>query len=434
MNNIGEVIIRMREPAHQCVVNVARRVSLIAVACSLVFASSVFSETPPAPTSQQLQSMADVLRQNPQLTKQINDILAGKTPPTTQTAPAMASSPAPSSSNPLPASNSSSTASSSASLPSMQQPAASQGPTTTTDQLLNSATLPGSAGMTFSQTAAGTAAASTGSVLDDTGNLSPKWREVVNKQAYRGVVQQAFPLTPNQIKDLHNRMDDTQRAAATPAYNQSPTPTSTSLILNLAPGATPPVIRLSLGFVTSLVFVDSTGSPWPIEAYDIGNPTAFDITWNKKNNTLMLQARAAYTYGNMAVKLVKMNTPIMLTLVPGQRVVDYRVDLRVPNRGPHAKPEIVGSGLPDEADERLLDVLDGIPPEGSTRLTLHGADAEAWSVDGVIFLRTRFNVLSPAWLATMASADGMNAYKMAQTPLILLARYGKTTQLHVEGY
>jgi intracellular multiplication protein IcmK len=423
----------MRESAHSRVVSFARKVSLIAVACSILSAPSVLSETPPAPNAQQLQSMADVLRQNPQLTQQISDILAGKTPPTTQAAPTMPSSPAPSSSNPLPASDSSAASSSNASLPSMQQASPSQ-PTTTTQQLLNSSTLPGSAGMTFSQTAAGTAAATTGSVLNDTGNLSSKWQEVVNKQAYKGVVQQAFPLTPNQIKDLHNRMDDTQRAAATPAYNQSPTPTSTSLILNLAPGATPPVIRLSLGFVTSLVFVDSTGSPWPIEAYDIGNPTAFDITWNKKNNTLMLQARAAYTYGNMAVKLVKMNTPIMLTLVPGQRVVDYRVDLRVPNRGPHAKPEIVGSGLPDEADERLLDVLDGIPPEGSTRLTVHGADAEAWAVDGVIFLRTRFNVLSPAWLATMASADGMNAYKMAETPLILLARYGKTTQLHVEGY
>ena len=38
------------------------------------------------------------------------------------------------------------------------------------------------------------------------------------------------------------------------------------------PGATPPAIRLAQGYVSSLVFVDSTGAPWPIASFDIGDP------------------------------------------------------------------------------------------------------------------------------------------------------------------
>lgn len=266
------------------------------------------------------------------------------------------------------------------------------------------------------------------------GEVNPEWQKIIDKNAYHQVLKEAFPLSPGQIKKLRNRLDDTQRAAATAPYNRPPRPTSSSVMINLAPGATPPVIRLSQGFVSSLVFVDSTGAPWPIESYDIGNPSVFDIKWNKKNNTLMIQARAAYTIGNLAVKMVDLNTPVMLTLVPGQRVVDYRVDLRVPGLGPDAKPIFSGSGLPNEADDRLLNVLDGVPPKGSKRLTTKGADAQAWEIGSTLFLRTRFKVISPAWLATLSSADGMNAYKMAKTPMVLLSRYGKTTQLRIEGY
>ncbi|WP_306686756.1 DotH/IcmK family type IV secretion protein [Candidatus Coxiella mudrowiae] len=48
------------------------------------------------------------------------------------------------------------------------------------------------------------------------------------------------------------------------------------MIVNLSPGATPPIIRLSSGFVTSLVFLDSKGAPWRIQACDLGDPNSFN--------------------------------------------------------------------------------------------------------------------------------------------------------------
>lgn len=294
---------------------------------------------------------------------------------------------------------------------------------------------------------AGQSAASANSASPQPGNTTGNQASSVNDpwqpqdpttaalrdQAFQSVTNQAFPLTPDQIKALNNMLDDTQRAQAAAPYDAPPMPTSTSLVVDLDPGATPPVIRLSKGFVSSLVFVDSTGAPWPIEAYDLGNPSAFNIKWDTKSNTLMVQATATYTYGNLAVKLQNLNTPVTLTLVPGQKEIDYRVDLRIQGMGPNAKPTIGGSGLPGQADQRLLDILDGIAPPNSKQLTVEGGLADAWLLNGTLFVRTRFDLISPGWLSKMSSADGTNAYKLQPTPLLLISRYGKVVSLKVQG-
>lgn len=258
--------------------------------------------------------------------------------------------------------------------------------------------------------------------------------QTARNDAFNSIANQAFPLTPDQIKTLNSMLDATQRAQAAAPNDSPPQPTSTSLMVSLAPGSTPPVIRLSRGFVSSLVFIDSTGAPWPIESYDIGNPSAFNITWDKKSNTLMVQAHSAYTYGNLAIKLAMLNTPVMLTLVPGQKVVDYRVDLRMEGLGPNAQPGMQGSGLPDQADPTLLNVLDGVPPDGAKRLMVSSNIAQVWVVgSNTMYVRTAFTLLSPAWLSKMSSADGMNAYQLQVTPMLLLSRYGKVLQIKVEG-
>ncbi len=249
---------------------------------------------------------------------------------------------------------------------------------------------------------------------------------------FNSILQNTLPMTPSQIKRLHRMYDKTQQAAESPA-NVPPSPTSTTLAVDLSPGAVPPVIRLSQGFVTSMVFVDSTGAPWPIEAYDLGNPKAFNIQWDKKN-TLMVQAMNPYMYGNIAIKLRDQPIPVMATLVPGQRIVDYRVDLRVSGYGPNANSQqLQESRLPSSADPTLLSVLDGVPPADSQTVHVDGGDAQAWRVGSKVYLRTHYNVLSPAWLAKMSSADGTNAYLMSMVPIILVERSGKTTQLNLRG-
>ena len=254
----------------------------------------------------------------------------------------------------------------------------------------------------------------------------------MNEQAFSGVINQMLPMTPEQVAKLHEVFNEAQRAAATPP-GIPPKPTTTSLLVNLSPQAAPPVIRLGAGYITSLVFVDSSGQPWPIQAYSLGDPTAFNIQWDRKSNTLLTQSATFFKRSNLAVILKDLNTPVMLTLLSGQEAVDYRVDLRIPQLGPNAM--FVQNGLPDAANPILLDVLNGIPPKGSKSLKVSGGDCQAWVFNNKLYLRTSLDVLSPAWQAVMSSIDGTHAYELQIAPVILALQHGKdkTLTLTLEG-
>ena len=252
----------------------------------------------------------------------------------------------------------------------------------------------------------------------------------IRDQAFANVARGALPMTPQQVHALHYLFDQNQQATVQ-APGLPPKPTSSSVIVNLSPGAVPPVIRLAAGFITSLVFLDTTGAPWPIKAYDLGDPRGFNIQWDKQSNMLLVQALSAYKSANLAVMLKDLDTPVMITLLPGQQAVDYRVDLRLPGVGPNAAPSV--NGMPDSADPKLLSVLDGVPPDGSEEVMVQGGEAQAWVVGATLYLRTRLTVLSPGWISMMTSADGMHAYQLNKTPLLLVSQRGKMTQLNIKG-
>lgn len=252
----------------------------------------------------------------------------------------------------------------------------------------------------------------------------------VSQAAFAEMVRSMMPLTPEQIRTLRALFDQSQKAAA--SYpGVPPRPTSSAIIVDVSPGATPPIVRLRKGFVTSLVFLDASGQPWPVKAYDLGDPKGFNIQWDQKSNTLLVQALYTYRSGNLAVLLKGYNTPIMVTLMPGQRAVDYRVDLRVPSMGPNAKP--IMNGLPNTGTPQLLTFLNGVPPKGAKMLRVTGGQSQAWEYNGRLYLRTRLTVLSPGWIASMSSPDGTHAFELEKTPVVLVSRRGKITQLNIEG-
>ena len=295
------------------------------------------------------------------------------------------------------------------------------------------------------------AATSPGSASDARSNLyspledpsavnetDPAVVDAARDQAFNQLALNTLPMTPNQIQKLRNLFADSNRAATTYPGGTPPKPVSSTQLVSLTPGATPPIIRLAQGYVTSLVLLDETGAPWPIQAYDVGNPTAFNIQWDRTSNILMIQSSALYTTGNLVIQLKGLNTPISISLIPGQPIVDYRVDMRVQGRGPNARLSS-GSGLPAPASSELLNVLDGVPPAKSRSLLIPGSNSQAWLVGNgkgeTMYIRTHFTLLSPAWIASMSSADGTNAYQIPKTPSILVSdNQGKIFNLRIEGY
>ncbi|MDR3492496.1 MAG: DotH/IcmK family type IV secretion protein [Gammaproteobacteria bacterium] len=251
--------------------------------------------------------------------------------------------------------------------------------------------------------------------------------------AFNALMHQNIPLTPKQVVRLRQLIDSSQRAAAI-SPTVPPKPVSTTIMMNLAPGATPPAIRLAQGYVSSLVFVDSTGEGWPIASYDIGDPKATNIQWDGKSNVLLVQAVSPYGDSNIVVRLIGLMTPITLELVAGQRVVDFRSDIHVPGMGPNAKDLPAGSNLPDNANQLLLNILDGVAPPGSKLLTVTGGDCQAWLFGNKMYLRSRLTVLSPGWIGRMVSPDGMFAYEIQKSSTVLVSQYGNPIELKIEGF
>ncbi len=263
----------------------------------------------------------------------------------------------------------------------------------------------------------------------------------MQEEAFQKLPPSLFPLSPDEIKTLRDLFVESKRAAA---YTQAvpSRPTSSAIVVDFSPGATPPIIRLGAGYVTSLVFLDASGQPWPIKGYDIGNPAAFNIvqptTANNKQggNTLLIQSSTMFRQGNLAVLLQNLNTPIMITLLPGQQAVDYRVDIQVPRTGPMMQGVAVnGFSLPASVSPVLLDIINQLPPKDSISLKVQGAVAQAWRFNDRIYLRTPLTLISPGWTSKLSGADGaIHAYEITDSvSQIILLDNGEMKHATIEG-
>lgn len=251
-------------------------------------------------------------------------------------------------------------------------------------------------------------------------------------EAFSKISSSLYPLNTSEVKELKRLFNASQKASAF-SQDVPPKPTSSTVVVNLSPGAAPPIIRPAAGYITSLVFLDGTGAPWPIKSYDLGNPSAFNIQWDKQGNTLLIQAITMYKVGNLAVMLEGLNTPIMITLLPGQRAIDYRVDMQVPRLGPNAFPSV--QGIPDASDPSLLSFLNGVPPEGSKALHVDVNGVRAWMFAGSMYLRTPLVIISPSWISKMSGSDGvMHAYQLPQSTVVLALKNGAVKKLKLEGF
>lgn len=237
------------------------------------------------------------------------------------------------------------------------------------------------------------------------------------------------PLSPADIRYLHKLLDKTKRAQAEyPGI--PPKPVSGSITLDLSPGATPPVIRLAPGNGATLNFIDITGAPWPVVKVKNFNTNDFNVDDPiTDGNAITASSLSSYGFGNIVVFLKGNTTPVSLMLTNGQKEVDYRVDLRIPKRGPDAKARVVTGDTAPQYNPVLLTALDGVPPNGAKQLHIEGANATAWEVGGHIVLRGRMNVISPAEISSVSSGDGMHVFELPMSPVVLATMDGSVKRI-----
>ncbi|MEC8460902.1 MAG: DotH/IcmK family type IV secretion protein [Pseudomonadota bacterium] len=264
--------------------------------------------------------------------------------------------------------------------------------------------------------------------------------KAINTAAFNKIADTISPLTQDQIRQLRTLWNESKRAETITSPNP-PFPANVSRMVDLSTGGLPTVVRLGAGYVSVVSFFDANGNPWPIRGYDVGNPNMVNIVWNQSppeedekgvglSHTLMMQAQTMYRTTNMVVLLRGMATPILLEIVPGQQSVDYRLDLQVPRHGPYSGKK---TGLPANVKPILMDFANHTPPTGSVQLTVSGGDAQAWLYADRMYLRTRHQVISPAWMAKSSVASGdMHVYEMNYERVVLVLSNGQTSQLTIE--
>ena len=258
-------------------------------------------------------------------------------------------------------------------------------------------------------------------------------KKKMNELTFDEALSQLLPMTPEQIRQVLDSFKESRRASETPITD--PVPKVEVKTVSLDPNQTPPVIKTSPGRVTTLIILDSTGSPWPIQ--DVSWAGKFEITPPEEGgHVVRITPQSAHNVGNISIRLVDLITPITFTLQTGLDEVDYRFDARIPKQGPLAKtPLIENGGLKTVVggDENLVQVLDGTPPSGAEKLKVDGTDGRTsgWRLSGRIYLRTPLTLLSPAWSSSVASADGMNVYVLNNTPVILLSDEGRVVRASI---
>ena len=252
--------------------------------------------------------------------------------------------------------------------------------------------------------------------------------------------QVVSPFSNDEIVHLRQQLDDSRKAKA--FHPVRTVPRISSLSVDLSPGATLPIARTLPGETTTLVFLDASGAPWPLAAIPrVSDNRYFDAEWLQGTAAIVISALSAYEDGNITVFLQGLPTPVVVRLATGEpdssdksRVVDYRLDLRVPGRGPNTPPGVTGPDRIALYDDTLQAFLDGLPPAGAKEVSIQGVppgQTRVWEFGGALFVRTRCDIQT-AFDRSLASADGTRVYRLDRTPYVTLADAGRSVTLQLD--
>ncbi|OFW89070.1 MAG: hypothetical protein A3B66_03990 [Alphaproteobacteria bacterium RIFCSPHIGHO2_02_FULL_46_13] len=255
----------------------------------------------------------------------------------------------------------------------------------------------------------------------------------IRKDAFGATTDQLMPLKPSEIRRMLELYDETKQASETPVY-PSPEPESAFVSASLDPGAKPLIIKTAVGNVTTVSIVDLTGQPWPIQ----------DLTWagdfqveqpESGSHMLRITPTSEFASGNVSMRLLGLNPPVIFSLKAERKTVHVRLDVQIPEVGPNGVLPPMDVPVSTKAgDDFMTSVLVGVVKGKDTeQLRVDGIDGRttAFGKGGMVYVRTPYTMLSPAWSSSVQSADGTKVYALNFSPVILLSDKGKMVRAYL---
>ncbi|WP_237163000.1 DotH/IcmK family type IV secretion protein [Serratia symbiotica] len=245
------------------------------------------------------------------------------------------------------------------------------------------------------------------------------------------------PLTADEIRRLRQQQSDQDRAIASPMV--AVVPRISALTVSLAPGASLPLVRNAVNWPATISFIDSTGAPWKILGEPVSGASALIVKWLPGTSVMTLIAKRNFINTSVTVALEGLAVPVTISVMSGEPdtakktwVVDARLDLRIPQRGPGAAADAPPPARIGLHDSILQAFLDGVPPQGARRLKSTGRvpDTEVWQLGDTLYLRSRAEIRDE-FDATLSSADGTHLWTLPVTPRVAFSVDGHTEALSI---
>jgi intracellular multiplication protein IcmK len=208
--------------------------------------------------------------------------------------------------------------------------------------------------------------------------------------------------------------------------------------LSLAPTADSPVLALYPNMATTVVILDASGQPWPIEKVGVSGTqgkTDYAAAEQLGLATVLISSGVHNAYGTIDLKLKALDRTVKLLFTHGwsNTLVDGQVEAHLDALGPLAAPETSSAQTVPRVDPAMLDFLNDVPPPEAAALEVSGdPTARAWSYHGRIVLLTQNPLISPQPLAQTQSGSGRRLYLIEPIDIVLLSVAGHQTEVIVE--
>ena len=278
-------------------------------------------------------------------------------------------------------------------------------------------------------------------------------RQRQHEDAFARSLDDLLPLDPDEVRtylDQKERLDNA--ALPDPARMRTRTRTLAGSMQD-----EPPVIHLTAGYSSTLLFQDVTGAPWPVLSAILGNARAYAVSQprvdvadtgpsggrrtesggekhNVHSHIVNLVPLRNHASSNLVLTLEGAEYPVVLHLVTGSgrregRLNDALTIFRVQKEGPGARSPLLGP-VQEPVSEELLAFVHGVPPRGAVRVRTQPADpgVQVWAHEGRLYVRSIYQAVWPAWERSAACED-THLYVMPVTASIVVSRNGQRLSL-----
>ena len=255
--------------------------------------------------------------------------------------------------------------------------------------------------------------------------------------AYGAALQSQFPMTPEMIQDYRRRVDESQKAAATPPSGQFPHAISDAKRLTLDSAQEPEVLLTGPDTVSVMAFYDQTGAAWPIASYVIGKPNSFQVyAMQEGSNQLAVTPLVPHGFSNIVVSLVGESRPLVFEVRTNSLNTHYRRDFTVHGLGPNAASRPLQTRQSEPVARASDDVMMAFAtgadiPGNAVRLSTDNGAVKAWSYDGAIYLQSADAIISPPASRILTGPGQVKAYRIRPTSVALISSNGRVSKVRI---